>query len=123
MGNRQLIQRLYDAFAARDVPAMMGCLDATVEWTQAEGFPYAGTHVGPRAVLDNVWMPMGTEWRDWAATPETIIVQGHRVAAVGTYTGTYKATDRSMRARFAHVFEVRDGHHPDGAVRRQRQGE
>ena len=32
-----------------------------IEWTEAAGFPYDGTHVGPEAVLSNVFMRLGTE--------------------------------------------------------------
>lgn len=105
MGNRELIRVLYDAFAARDVSAMMGALDDQVRWTEAEGFPYAGTHVGPQAVRDNVWKRMGTEWWHWEAKPNMIIVEGDHVAVVGTCSGTYKE-DLS-----------------DGAVRGQRQSQ
>lgn len=109
MGSRELIQSLYDAFAARDADAMMGFLDDEVHWTEAEGFLYAGTHVGPQAVMDNVWMRMATEWHDWHARLDEIIVEGDRVATTGTYTAVYKATGKKLRARFAHAFEIRDG--------------
>jgi ketosteroid isomerase-like protein len=109
MGNRESIRALYDAFAARDAMAMMGFLDGKVQWTEAEGFPYAGTHVGPQAVMNNVWMRMATEWQDWQAHLDGIIVEGNRAATTGTYTATYKATGKKLRARFAHTFEIRDG--------------
>jgi hypothetical protein len=34
---------------------------------------------------------------------------GDRVAAFGVYSGTYRATDKSMRAAFAHLYEVKGG--------------
>ncbi|MNL78425.1 SnoaL-like domain protein [compost metagenome] len=34
---------------------------------------------------------------------------GDRVAAFGVYSGTYKATGKSMTAHFAHLYEVRNG--------------
>ena len=92
MPNRELIEALYEGFARFDAPAMVGALDERVEWTEAEGFPYAGTHVGPQAMLDNVWTRMATEWSRWAAIPDRIIVEDDRVAVVGTYTATYRAT-------------------------------
>jgi len=106
---RELIKALYDAFAARDASAMMALLDDEVHWTEAEGFPYAGTHVGPQAVMDHVWMRMATEWHDWQAHLDDIIVEGDRFATTGTYTGVYKATGKKLRARFAHRFQIRDG--------------
>ena len=40
---------------------------------------------------------------------DTIIVEGEHVARAGTYSGTHKATGKSFSARFAHIFEVRNG--------------
>ncbi len=88
---------------------MMAFLGDEVHWTEAEGFLYAGTHVGPQAVMDNVWMRMATEWLDWQAHLDDIIVEGNRVATTGTYTGIYKATGKKLRVRFAHTFELEDG--------------
>ena len=34
---------------------------------------------------------------------------GDRVAAFGVYSGIYKATSKSMRANFAHLYLVKDG--------------
>jgi ketosteroid isomerase-like protein len=34
---------------------------------------------------------------------------GDRVAAFGVYSGTYKATSKSMRAPFAHLYEIKNG--------------
>ena len=49
------VRRLYDAFGRGDVPAVLLLLDAQVEWTEAERFPYyGGTWRGPQAVLDNL---------------------------------------------------------------------
>lgn len=109
MGNREIIQSLYEAFATRDARAMMSALADDVRWTEAEGFVYAGTYVGPQAVMDGVWMRMATEWDDWQAHLDDILVEGDRVATTGTYTGVYKATGKSLRARFAHRFELRAG--------------
>lgn len=108
MTTREVIETLFEAFARRDAAVMVSLLADDVEWTQADGFPYAGTYMGPRAVLDQVWRRMGTEWLDWQAIPESIIVEGDRAVAVGTYMGVYKATDVPIRARFAHVYEVRE---------------
>jgi ketosteroid isomerase-like protein len=108
MGNREAIQALFDAYANRDAETMLGCLDDAAEWIEAAGFPYAGTYVGPQAVMDNVWRPMATEWDGWSAVPDEIIVEGDRVVAVGTYSGAYKATGKAFSARFAHVFTMKN---------------
>ena len=49
------VRRFYDALGRGDVPAVLSLLDAQVEWTEAERFPYyGGTWHGPQAVLDNL---------------------------------------------------------------------
>ena len=39
--NMDIIRGLYDAFARGDIPAVLGSLDADVEWREADGFLYA----------------------------------------------------------------------------------
>jgi ketosteroid isomerase-like protein len=75
------IASLYAAFARGDVATVLGAFAADISWTEAEGFPYAGT-----------------------------------------YIGTYKATGKSFRAPFAHVWKFSGGRvksfwqHTDTAV-------
>ena len=109
MSNLDLVRGVYDAFAKGDVPAVLGFLSPDVKWTEAEGFPYGGTYVGPQAVLEGVFMRLGTEWDGFAAVPGEFINGGNAVVALGQYSGTYKATGKSFRANFAHVWEVQEG--------------
>ncbi len=88
---------------------MLGFLSPDIDWTEAEGFPYGGTYTGPHAVLEGVFMRLGTEWEGFAAVPDEFIDGGDRVVALGRYSGTYKATGKSFRANFAHVWKVREG--------------
>ena len=102
------MQGVYDAFAKGDIPAVLGFLSPDVEWTEAEGFPYGGTYIGPNAVLEGVFMRLGTEWEGFAAVPDEFIDGGDTVVALGKYSGTYKATGKSFQANFAHVWKVRE---------------
>jgi hypothetical protein len=52
---------------------------------------------------------IGAEWDDYTAVPTTYIAAGDRVVALGDYSGTYKATGRSVQAPFAHVWQFVDG--------------
>ncbi len=52
----EILQRAYRDFAAGNIPGVPAILDPMIEWTEAEGFPYGGTHVGPEAVLSDVFM-------------------------------------------------------------------
>jgi uncharacterized protein len=109
--NTEVVSRLYEAFAQGDVQAALGLMAPDVEWTEAEGYPYAGTYKGPEAVLNGVFVRLGTEWDGYQAVPDEFIAQNDRVVALGHYSGTYKATGKSFRAPFVHVCTVKE---PDG---------
>jgi uncharacterized protein len=105
-----IVRRFYDALGRGDVPAVFSLLDAQVEWTEAEGFPYfSGTWHGPQAVLNNLLVPLSAEWDGFSANAHEFIAAGDRVVSLGTYSGTFKKTGRSFSAAFAHVWTVRGG--------------
>jgi len=109
LSNLKAIQDVYLAFAKGDIPSVLGTLSSDIEWTEAEGFPYGGTYHGPRGVLEGVFMRLGSEWNGFAAVPDEFIDAGDTVVALGKYSGTYKATGKSFRANFAHVWKMREG--------------
>ncbi len=100
---------MYQAFAAGDIPAVLQSFDENIEWTEAEGFSYGGTYRGGEAILDNVFMKLATEWTDFKAEPVEFLDAGERIVALGNYSGSYKATGKSMNAPFAHVWTLEDG--------------
>ncbi len=109
MSNLNSVQKVYEAFAKGDIPSVLGFLHADIAWTEAEGFPYAGTYHGPRAVLEGVFMRLGGEWNGFAAVADEFVDGGDTVVALGKYSGTYKATGKSFEANFAHVWKVQNG--------------
>ena len=109
MANTDLIDSIYEAFAKGDVPGVLGALDPNIEWTEAAGFPYGGTYVGPSAVLENVFMKIGTEWEGFSAVPFQLVDGGDTIVALGNYGGKYLKTGRSMSVPFAHVWTFEDG--------------
>ena len=80
-----------------------------ISWTEAKGFPYAGTYIGLENVSKNVFSRLGSEWIDYKFTPEDYVASEDKVVAFGTYTGTYKITSKSFVARVAHVWKLKDG--------------
>ena len=109
MNNLDKVKTVYDAFAKGDIPTVLGVLASDIAWTEAEGFPYGGTYHGPKAVLEGVFMRLGTEWSGFAAVPQEFIDAGDTIVALGKYSGTYKATNKSFAAEFAHVWKLREG--------------
>ncbi len=121
-GHSDTIANLYTAFACGDVPAVLSALAPNIIWTEAEGFPYGGTYVGPDAVLQNVFARLGSEWNGFAAAPHELIASADTVVALGEYSGKYKATGKSFKAPFVHVWKFGGGRvisfrqHTDTAV-------
>jgi ketosteroid isomerase-like protein len=102
------VRRFYDALGRGDVPSVLSLLDPQVEWTEAERFPYySGTWHGPQAVLDNLLVPLSGDWDGFSAKAHEFMADGDRVVSLGTYSGTFKKTGRSLSAAFAHVWTVR----------------
>ena len=107
--NLDLIRATYEGSSEDNGRNLLAALSPDAEWTEAEGFPYAGTYVGPEAIVAGVFRRLGTEWTDYRAKVHTFLEDGDRVAAFGVYSGTYNATGKSMRAAFAHLYQVKDG--------------
>ena len=119
------VRGIYGAFAAGDIPGVLGALSPDIRWTEAAGGPYGGVSIGPQAVLPDVFMKLGGEWDGFSAVPDEFVADGDTVVALGEYSGTYKATGKSFRAPFAHVWKFADGkavsfhQHTDTAVHLQ----
>ena len=104
-----VIAQLYVDLTRGDHDAFVNALARDVEWTVPPGLPYAGLHVGRDAVRDVVLTSVESEWDGFAVVPQEIHDAGDVVIALGYYSGVHLATERFMRARFAHVWRFRDG--------------
>ncbi|MGA2715921.1 MAG: nuclear transport factor 2 family protein [Bryobacteraceae bacterium] len=103
--NLELIKRTY----AVGPEALMPALAPDVEWTEAAGFPYAGTYRGIDEIVKNVFARLGSEWEGFKPDVENFYDAGGKIIATGFYRGTYRKTNLPMEASFAHVFTLEDG--------------
>ena len=111
MGNVEFVRGLYAAFGQGDVPAVLGAMDPRIEWREAEGNPYqpsGNAWTGPDAIMQNLILKLGTEWDGFTVHPKEVHDAGDTVVVEGRYTGTHKATAKSLDAQFCHVFKIRD---------------
>jgi len=109
--NVELIRGMYDAFAAGDLPGVLGRMDPAIEWNEAENFSYAdrNPYIGPEAVAQGVFLRCATEWDGFAVQVDEIVDAGDTVVALGRYLGTYKATGRAQHVQMAHIWRVANG--------------
>lgn len=109
MNNLDIVTSHYAASGRGDLAGMLAPLSSDVRWTEAEGFPCAGTYIGPDAVRDGVFQRLGNEWYGFAAAIDLVLDAGDTIVGVGTYSGTNKATGKSFEARVAHIWRLADG--------------
>ncbi|GAA1972548.1 nuclear transport factor 2 family protein [Microbacterium pumilum] len=109
MSNADIIRAHYAASDRGDLAGMLAPLADDVRWTEAEGFPYAGTYIGPHAVAENVFARIQRDFEGFMLTVDELIDGGDAVVGLGTYSGTYRATDRPFSARVAHIWHLADG--------------
>ena len=56
-----------------------------ISWTEAKGFPYAGTYIGLEEVTNNVFTRLGSEWIGYKFTPEDYVADDDKFVAFGNY--------------------------------------
>jgi uncharacterized protein len=106
----RVVQEFYRAVGAGDVPRIVSLLSDELAWTEAERFPYySGVWRCPQEVLEKLFVPLSRDWEEFSVTPAEFIADGQQVVSLGRYEGTYRATQRSMSALFAHRWIVREG--------------
>jgi ketosteroid isomerase-like protein len=110
MTNLEIIKSTYEGKTSEENGKNLAEYAADdISWTEAKGFPYAGTYIGLESITKNVFSRLGSEWIDYKFTPEDYVANEDRVVAFGTYTGTYKKTNKLFAARVAHIWKLKDG--------------
>lgn len=109
MGNADIIRAHYAANDRGDLDGMLAPLAPDVRWTEAAGFPYAGTYIGPDAVTANVFARIQEDWDDYTVAIDEVVDGGDVVVGIGTYSGTHRTTGRFFAARVAHLWRLADG--------------
>ena len=107
--NLDIIRATYEGSSQENGKHLLAVLTPDTRWTEAAGFPYAGTYVGAEQILAGVFQRLATEWENYRARVHTYLADGNRVAAFGIYSGTYRQTGKAMTASFAHLYLLEDG--------------
>lgn len=110
--NVGIIDNLYKAFGAGDIPTVLSFMDAKIVWNEAEGNAYAdgNPYIGPDAVLNGVFARVGSEWDGFKLVKiELHDMSKNQVLATLRYNGTYKKTNKPIDAQVAHLWTLKDG--------------
>jgi uncharacterized protein len=107
MSTLEIIKSTYEGKTSKENGKNLALhLADDASWTEAQGFPYAGTYIGFAAINKNVFSRLASEWIDYKVTPEDYITSGQQVVMYGTYSGKYKSTGKFFKARVAHLWKV-----------------
>lgn len=110
MTNLEIIKSTYEGKTSEENGKnLVKYITENISWTEAKGFPYAGTYIGFESISKNVFSRLGSEWTDYKFTPEDYVASDDKVVAYGTYSGTYKRTGKSFTARVAHIWKLKNG--------------
>lgn len=110
MTNLEIVKSTYEGKTSEENGKNLAAYAASdISWTEAKGFPYAGTYIGLEEITKNVFSRLANEWIDYKFTPEEYVAGEDKVVAYGTYTGTYKASGNPFQARVAHIWKLKNG--------------
>ena len=107
--NVDIIRSTYEGTSEENGKNLLAVLAQDATWTEAAGFPYAGTYIGPEEITSKVFRRLATEWVGYRAKVHTYLADGDQVAAFGVYSGVYLETGKSMTASFAHLYRLKEG--------------
>ncbi len=110
--NTTIIDGLYKAFAAGDVPSVLGAMNAGIVWNEAEGNAYAdgNPYVGPDAVLNGVFARVLAD-HDYFTLENIELheMSNNKILATLRYNAKNKETGEAYNAQVAHLWTLKDG--------------
>ncbi|WP_416839512.1 nuclear transport factor 2 family protein [Haloferax sp. DFSO52] len=107
--NVELLQSAYDAYNKGDLDTVLSVFADDIEWVEPEGAPSPGTHIGPDAILNDIFMETMATFEDLSVEPDRIIDGGDTVVGVGRFRGTHRESGKQFDVSFAHVCDMKDG--------------
>jgi ketosteroid isomerase-like protein len=110
--NTTIIDGLYKAFSAGDIPAVLGAMDANIVWNEAEGNRYAdgNPYTGPDAVLNGVFSRIGADHEYFKLENiELHEMSNNKVLATLRYNAKVKETGKTYNAQAAHLWTLKNG--------------
>ncbi len=110
--NTAIIDALYKAFSAGDIPAVLGAMDDNIVWNEAESNPYAdgNPYIGPDAVLNGVFARVGAE-HDYFTLEDIQLheMSNNKILATLRYNAKYKETGKLYDVQVAHLWTLNEG--------------
>ena len=107
MSNVEIIQQLYLSFKNKDLQTIDQLCDKNIEWITMNGMPHGGTYVGFKAIFEDYFPKMLSNFKEFHAIPETFLDSKNQVVVLGIYDGISK-TNKKFQVPFTHVYEIKE---------------
>jgi ketosteroid isomerase-like protein len=103
----EIVRAFYAALGRGDAAAALGLMAEDIEWNTMWHYKVDGR--GPQKVAEGLLAPLMAEWRSFALTPSAYVTEGDTVVSLGVFTGVHGGSGKSVRADYAHVWDVASG--------------
>ena len=101
------VQKVYDAFARRDIASVLSAFSPDIEIVQSKELPWGGEYVGHDGARD--FFRRLTQHLNSTVAIERLISAGNHVVAVGRTSGTANGTGSPYNVPIVHVWTVSCG--------------
>ncbi|MEO5788472.1 MAG: ester cyclase [Gelidibacter sp.] len=110
--NVEIIDSIYKAFAKRDMPTVLGAMDAKIIWNEAEGNSLAdgNPYIGPDAILNGVFIRIN-EMDEFFVLKDIELhnMSNNQVLATLRYHLKVKSTGKEADVQVAHLWTLNNG--------------
>ena len=105
--NVEVVQRLYEAFARREIRTILRLLHEDVEIFQSSEIPWGGRYTGHAEAA--AFFGKLVQHVTSTVTVERYVDAGDHVVAIGRSRGTVNTTGKAFDVPVAHVWTIQDG--------------
>jgi ketosteroid isomerase-like protein len=105
--NVDIVRRGYTAFAAGDIPAVLGLFGPDIKWYTPDTVRFGGAYSGPAAVGE-FFSKLPENFSELVVTPESYIDRGDTVTVMGTHHGR-SATGVPFDIPWVHIWTLSGG--------------
>ncbi|MCE7011194.1 nuclear transport factor 2 family protein [Kibdelosporangium philippinense] len=107
MSDIQTISRVYEAFANRDLTAVLAVMDPAVTFTQEAPLPWGGVHHGVEGV--QTFLTTLLSHLDPQVTVEALYSSGEHVVQIGRTSGRVLGNGKWFDLPEVHIWRLVDG--------------
>ncbi len=107
MSNEELIKKFYSAFKNKDMEIIHQLCDEKIEWNTLKGMPHGGKYVGLKAIFEDYFANMLSNFEEFHAIPETYLESKNHMVVIGRYKGI-SIKKKKFDVPFSHIYEIKE---------------